>query len=103
MINGLMTKNIFHSFFKPKYRMPPEKIKFHKIPYKAFYLRPNEERNIGRKFLEFINNSLNITHSAPDDMRKINKEVAYNNLPIINNKRFRCSIRIFLDKNPLFS
>ena len=36
-------------------------------------------------------------------MEKINKELEYNNLPIIYYKQFRCSMRIFLDKNPLFS
>ena len=103
MINGLMTKKTFHSFFKPKSFMTEAKIKFHKIPKKAFYYNPEEERKIWIKFLNFINNSLIITHNAVYDMKKINKELEYNNLPLIYYKQFRCSMRIFLDKNPFFS
>ena len=103
MINGLMTKNIFHSFFKPKSFMSDKNIKFHKIPKEAFYYSQDEERKIWIEFLEFINNSLIITHNARYDMEKINKELEFNNLPLINYKQFRCSMRIFLDKNPLFS
>jgi len=103
MINGLLTGKKFHSFLKPKYKMSPYLIKLHKIPKKAFYYTSEEEKSILQNFLKFINNSLIITHNASYDMEKINKELKYNDLPLINRFRFRCSMRIFLERFSDFS
>ena len=96
MIEGkLNTKNKFHSFFKPKNYMSKYLIRAHRIPYKAFYYTFEEERKLYLQFLDFIKDSIIITHNAAFDMEKINKALKYYKLPIINRLNFRCSMRIF--------
>ena len=103
MINGLLTGEMFHSFFKPKYKMSDYLIRRHKIPKKAFNYTTQKEYSIFQDFLKFIKDSLIITHNASYDMEKINKELEFHNLPLIDKFRFRCSMRIFLKKYSFFS
>ena len=98
MVNGLLTENKFHSFLKPKYKISEDFIKLHKIPQKIFEYTSEEEKSILQNFLKFIDNSLIISHNASYDMEKINKELEYNDLPLIDKFRFRCSMRIFLER-----
>ena len=104
MINGkLIYKNKFHSFFKPKNYMKKKLIKKHKIPFKAFYYSPFEEKQSLLKFLAFVKDSLIISHNATFDMKMINKSLNYYNLPIIDPYQFKCSMRIFLNYYNFFS
>ena len=104
MINGkLNPKKKFHSFFKPKNHMKKYLIKIHRIPKKAFYYSFDKEKEILLNFLNFIKDSLIITHNAKFDMEKINKALSFYNLPLINHSKFRCSMRIFLEYYSFFS
>ena len=104
MINGkLIYKNKFHSFFKPKNYMKKNLIKKHKIPSKAFYYTPFEEKQSLLKFLAFVKDSLIISHNATFDMKMINKSLNYYNLPTIDPYQFKCSMRIFLNYYNFFS
>ena len=104
MINGkLIYKKKFHSFFKPKKFMNKRLIKRHKIPSKVFYYRLFDEKQLLLKFLDFIKDSLIISHNAKFDMEMINKSLKYYNLPLIDPYRFKCSMRIFLENYHSFS
>ena len=98
MINGKLTSKYYHSFFNPKKKINQSMIKKHKIPKNVLKYSYKREKNIFERFLNFINNSIIITHNAVFDMEKINYELNYYNLPLINKFKFRCSMRIFLDK-----
>ena len=98
MINGKLTSKYYHSFFNPKKKINQSMIKKHKIPKNVLKYSYKREKNIFEGFLNFINNSIIITHNAVFDMEKINYELNYYNLPLINKFKFRCSMRIFLDK-----
>ena len=98
MINGKLTSKYYHSFFNPKKKINQSMIKKHKIPKNVLKYSYIQEKNIFEGFLNFINNSIIITHNAVFDMEKINYELNYYNLPLINKFKFRCSMRIFLDK-----
>ena len=98
MINGKLTGQYFHSFFNPKKRINFSILKKHKIPKKVFKYSYNKEKQIFEEFLKFIDNSIIVTHNAVFDMEKINYELNYYNLPLIDKFQYRCSMRIFLDK-----
>ena len=102
MINGKLTGNKFHSFFKPKNKMMTyDFIKKHKIPKYVFsptYTR-NEDINKFLEFLNFVKDSKIITHNAIHDMKMINKSLKYYNLSLITESQFKCSMRTFLEKN----
>ena len=98
MINGKLTNNYFHSFFRPKKFMTQLAIKKHKIPPYVFRYSYEQEKNIFENFLKFVNGSIIITHNAIFDMEKINYELTYYNLPLIDKNQYRCSMRIFYEK-----
>ena len=98
MINGKLTGKHYHSFFNPKKRIHFSILKKHKIPKSVFKNSYNKERQIFEGFLKFIDNSIIVAHNAVFDMEKINYELNYYNLPLIDKFQYRCSMRIFLDK-----
>ena len=76
--------------------------------YASFDIRPNSTKIYGgnkinyeseRKklldFIKFIGNSIVFTHNALFDLRVINKELSYWNIPNLSINKFRCSMRIF--------
>ena len=73
-------------------------IKRHKIPKDVYKYTYEKEKRIFEGFLKFINNSIIITHNAVFDMQKINYELNFYDLPVINKNQFICSMRIFLEK-----
>ncbi len=83
--------------------MRPYLIKIHRIPKKAFFYSLNKEKEILLNFLDFIKDSLIITHNAKFDMEKINKALNFYHLPLINRSKFRCSMRIFLENYSFYS
>ena len=103
MINGLLTGKKFHSYFKPKLIMSNYSIRRHKVPKIAFKYNSEDEKIFLQKFLKFQENSIIIAHNAKYDMEKINKELEYHDLPKINIYKYRCSMRIFLQKYPSIS
>ena len=103
MINGKLTSHYYHSFFNPKKRLNPLIIKRHKIPKSVFKYSYEKERKIFEEFLNFVDDSIIIAHNAIYDMEKINHELNYYNLPLIDKFQFRCSMRIFFDKFRHFS
>ena len=103
MINGKMTNNNFHSFFKPKNGMALRSIKKHRVPDKAFSYTPEDEIEALLDLSWFIGTSLIITHNASYDLYIINKSLEKYNLPIINPNQYRCSMRIFLNYYPEYS
>ena len=99
MINGRLTGNLFHSFFNPrKKNISLTYAKAHKIPLEAFHYTYRKDRNSYLEFLKFVKNSTIITHNAIYDMKMINKSLKYYELPSIPSSRFKCSMRIFLEK-----
>ena len=98
MINGKLTSNIFHSFFKPKKRVSVDFMKKHKIPKDVLTYTYEYEKKLFEDFLFFVGNSIIISHNAIYDMDKINNELKYYNLPLIDKYQFRCSMRIFKER-----
>ena len=98
MINGRLTGEKFHSFFKPKNHMSNFLNKKHKIPKKAFFYTREQEFNIFWELLCFIKDSLIITYNASHDLEVINKGLNYYNLDQIDQFKFRCCMRIFYEK-----
>ena len=103
MINGKMTNNNFHSFFKPKTYMTAQSIKKHRVPNKAFYYTPEEEIETFLDMRWFIGTSLIISHNASYDLYIINKGLEKYGIPKINPSQYRCSMRIFLKYYPEYS
>ena len=103
MINGKLTSQYYHSFLNPKKRLNSSIIKKHKIPKTVFKYSYEKERKIFEEFLNFVDDSIIIAHNAIYDMEKINHELNYYNLPLIDKFQFRCSMRIFFDKFRNFS
>ena len=99
MINGKLTGNKFHSFFKPKNKMITiDFIKKHKIPEYVLSYTRNDDINKFLEFLNFVKDSKIITHNAIHDMEMINKSLKYYNLSLISKFQFKCSMRTLLDK-----
>ena len=97
--NGKITGNQFHLFLNPRYRISQSAESKHKMSqtfYKSFYsnVYPSEYHSL-QSFIKFIHNSLIFAHNAIFDMNFINNELQYRNLPIINKKRFRCTMKLF--------
>jgi DNA polymerase-3 subunit epsilon len=100
MINGKLTGNKFHSFFKPKNKtITIDFIKKHKIPEYVLSYTGNDDINKFLEFLNFVKDSKIITHNAIHDMEMINKSLKYYNLSLISKFQFKCSMRTLLDKN----
>ena len=98
MINGKRTRKKFHSFFRPRNGMTEESKEKHKIPEEVFNYNTKKEKALYKELLDFINDSLIIIHNARDGLEKINNELLYYKLPLINKYQFRCSQRIFFEK-----
>ena len=98
MIDGKLTSQYYHSFLNPKKKLNPSIIRKHKIPKNVFKYTYEQEKQIFEEFLNFINNSIIIAHNAIFDMEKINYELNFYDLPLIDKHQFRCSMRIFFDK-----
>ena len=101
IMNGKLTGNQFHIYIRPRIQMDKAVIQIHKIT-NSFYdeyfsdAYENDKQNL-LNFCKFIGNSLIFAHNAPFDMNVLNNELRYwgmNEIPI---KRFRCSMRIFMD------
>ena len=103
MINGKRTRKKFHSFFRPRNEMTEESKEKHKIPEEVFNYNTKKEKALYKELLDFINDSLIIIHNALDGLKKINNELLYYKLPLINKYQFRCSQRIFFEKYPSYS
>jgi len=103
MINGKITNNKFHSFFKPKNHMTAQAIKKHRVPKKAFFYTPENEIDILLDMRWFIGTSLIITHNASYDLDIINRALERYDLPKISPYQYRCSMRIFLNYCPEYS
>ena len=70
IINGKLTGNQFHIYIRPRVQMDQSVISIHKIIF---------------------------AHNAPFDMGVLNSELKYWGLNEIPTKRYRCSMRIFMD------
>lgn len=97
--NGRITGNQFHLFINPRYCISQSAESKHKMSqsfYNSFYsnVYPSERHSL-QMFIKFIHNSLIFAHNAIFDMNFINNELQYRNLPIINKKRFRCTMKLF--------
>ena len=101
IINGKLTGSQFHIYIRPRIQMNKAVINIHKISnsfyddyFSEFY--ESDKQNL-INFSKFLGNSLIFAHNAPFDMNAINNELRFwgmNEIPI---KRFRCSMRIFMD------
>ena len=101
IVNGKLTGNQFHIYIRPRVQMDKSVIKIHKIT-NSFYdeyfsdVYESDKQNL-LNFCKFLGNSLIFAHNAPFDMDVLNNELRYwgmNEIPI---KRYRCSMRIFMD------
>ena len=101
IINGKLTGNQFHIYIRPRIQMDKNVIQIHKITntfYDEFFkdVYENDKQNL-LNFCKFLGNSLIFAHNAPFDMNVLNNELRYwgmNEIPI---KRYRCTMRIFMD------
>jgi len=107
MINGKLTGNKYHRFFKPKNHMTDGAIKKHRIPKSVFFNTPFKDRHALIDFLDFVGDSQIIAHNAVHDMEKINNDLINWSLDPIPQEQFNCSMRIFYrmfpEASPFFS
>ena len=101
IINGKLTGNQFHIYIRPRVQMDKTVINIHKITntfYDEYYsdVYESDKQNL-INFSKFLGNSLIFAHNAPFDMGVLNTELKYWGLNEIPIKRFRCSMRIFMD------
>ena len=99
--NGKLTGNQFHIYIRPRVQMDKNVIQIHKITntfYDEFYadVYESDKQNL-LNFCKFLGNSLIFAHNAPFDMTVLNSELKYWGLNEIPIKRYRCSMRIFMD------
>ena len=101
IINGKLTGNQFHIYIRPRIQMDKHVIQIHKIT-NSFYdeyfkdVYENDKQNL-LNFCKFLGNSLIFAHNAPFDMNMLNNELKYWGLNEIPIRRYRCSMRIFMD------
>ena len=101
IINGKLTGNQFHIYIRPRVQMDKTVISIHKITnsfYDEYYsdVYESDKQNL-LNFSKFLGNSLIFAHNAPFDMGVLNSELKYWGLNEIPTKRYRCSMRIFMD------
>ena len=101
IINGKLTGNQFHIYIRPRVQMDQSVISIHKITnsfYDEYYsdVYESDKQNL-LNFSKFLGNSLIFAHNAPFDMGVLNSELKYWGLNEIPTKRYRCSVRIFMD------
>ena len=101
IINGKLTGNQFHIYIRPRVQMDQSIISIHKITnsfYDEYYsdVYESDKQNL-LNFSKFLGNSLIFAHNAPFDMGVLNSELKYWGLNEIPTKRYRCSMRIFMD------
>ena len=101
IINGKLTGNQFHIYIRPRIQMDKFVINIHKITnsyYDEYYsdVYESDKQNL-LNFTKFLGNSLIFAHNAPFDMTVLNSELKYWGLNEIPSKRYRCSMRIFMD------
>ena len=101
IINGKLTGNQFHIYIRPRVQMDKNVISIHKITnsfYDEYYsdVYESDKQNL-LNFSKFVGNSLIFAHNAPFDMGVLNTELKYWGLNEIPTKRYRCSMRIFMD------
>ena len=101
IINGKLTGNQFHIYIRPRIQMDKFVISIHKITnsfYDEYYsdVYESDKQNL-INFNKFLGNSLIFAHNAPFDMTVLNSELKYWGLNEIPSKRYRCSMRIFMD------
>ena len=101
IINGKLTGNQFHIYIRPRVQMDQSVISIHKITnsfYDEYYsdVYESDKQNL-LNFSKFLGNSLIFAHNAPFDMGVLNFELKYWGLNEIPTKRYRCSMRIFMD------
>ena len=101
IINGKLTGNQFHIYIRPRVQMDQSVISIHKITnsfYDEYYsdVYESDKQNL-LNFSKFLGNSLIFAHNAPFDMGVLNSELKYWGLNEIPTKRYRCSMRIFMD------
>ena len=101
IINGKLTGNQFHIYIRPRIQMDKMVINIHKITnlfYDEYFsdVYESDKQNL-INFNKFLGNSLIFAHNAPFDMNAINSELRYWGMNEIPLKRFRCSMRIFME------
>ena len=101
IINGKLTGNQFHIYIKPRTQMDKNVINIHKITntfYDEYYsdVYESDKQNL-LYFSKFVGNSIIFAHNAPFDMTVLNSELKHWGLNEIPIKRYRCSMRIFMD------
>ena len=99
ILNCKLTGNEFHTFMNPRFvieKSAEEKHKMKQNFYEEYYknVYKSDKENLFN-FIHFIGNSLIFAHNAIFDMKFINNELNYYNLPTIPRKRFRCSMKLF--------
>ena len=101
IINGKLTGNQFHIYIRPRIQMNKGVIQIHKITnsfYDDFFsdVYENDKQNLFN-FCKFLGNSIIFAHNAPFDMNVLNNELRYWDMNEIPIKRYRCSMRIFME------
>lgn len=74
VINGEMTDNIYHSYYKPKVKINEEAMKVHGIKDSDLEDKPLFKDEV-EKIIKFIGYSKIVAHNSPFDMRMINNEL----------------------------
>ena len=96
IINGKISRNFCHIYLKPRVEIKNSNI--HGIT-KNFYEEyrkenPGEDRIDMINLLEWVKDSTIISYNSNFDMKFLNKELKFHNLPIIYPEKFKCLMKI---------
>lgn len=80
LIRHVPTKNVFHEYIDPERSMPQEAFEVHGLGDDFLRGKPKFAA-IGRKFLDFVGDAKLVIHNAAFDMKFLNAELKWLNLP----------------------
>ena len=80
LIRHVPTENVFHEYIDPERAMPQEAFEVHGLGDDFLRGKP-KFAEIGQKFLDFVGDAKLVIHNAAFDMKFLNAELKWMNLP----------------------
>lgn len=80
LIRHVPTKNVFHEYIDPERSMPQEAFEVHGLGDDFLRGKP-KFAEVGQKFLDFVGDAKLVIHNAAFDMKFLNAELKWLNLP----------------------
>jgi DNA polymerase-3 subunit epsilon len=97
--NGFLTGNQLHFHIKPRTIITNVAANLHGLQsdfYKKNFIKIyTSEKILLNNLIDFIGNSKIFAHDANFDRKFLNKELSYQNLPIIYEEQFICSMKLY--------